>query len=95
MMFALITLGVFIIMEGVSWFTHKYVMHGFGWFLHEDHHKPKYQNVFEKNDIFFLIGAAPSITLFYFGVNPEFNYKFFIAAQLGTGIRGGAGVLDT
>ena len=25
-------------MEFVAWFTHKYVMHGFLWFLHKDHH---------------------------------------------------------
>ena len=69
----------FLLMEVSTWLNHKYVMHGFLWFLHAAHHQPKYQNVFEKNDIFFLIGAAPSITLFYFGVNPELNYKFFIA----------------
>ena len=73
MMFALITLGVFIIMEGVSWFTHKYVMHGFGWFLHEDHHQPKYDG-FEKNDLFFAIFAIPSMALFYFGSNTEYIY---------------------
>jgi beta-carotene 3-hydroxylase len=72
-MFALITLGVFIIMEGVSWFTHKYVMHGFGWFLHEDHHQPKYDG-FEKNDLFFAIFAIPSMALFYFGSNTEYIY---------------------
>ena len=73
MIFALITLGVFIIMEGVSWFTHKYVMHGFGWFLHEDHHQPKYDG-FEKNDLFFAIFAIPSMALFYFGSNTEYIY---------------------
>ena len=73
MIFALITLGVFIIMEGVSWFTHKYVMHGFGWFLHEDHHHPKYDG-FEKNDLFFAIFAIPSMALFYFGSNTEYIY---------------------
>ena len=46
MMYALITLGVFITMEGITWCTHKYVMHGFGWFLHKDHHQPGYPNVF-------------------------------------------------
>jgi beta-carotene 3-hydroxylase len=66
MMFALITLGVFLAMEGVSWCTHKYVMHGFGWFLHEDHHLPKYSG-FEKNDAFFVVFAIPSMLLFYFG----------------------------
>jgi len=76
-MFALITLGVFIIMEGVSWFTHKYVMHGFGWFLHEDHHQPKYDG-FEKNDLFFAIFAIPSMALFYFGSNTEYIYLLYI-----------------
>ena len=77
MMFALITLGVFIIMEGVSWFTHKYVMHGFGWFLHEDHHQPKYDG-FEKNDLFFAIFAIPSMALFFFGTYTEYSYLLFI-----------------
>jgi beta-carotene 3-hydroxylase len=65
-MFALISFGVFLIMEGVSWCTHKYVMHGFGWYLHEDHHQPRY-NGFEKNDAFFVVFAIPSMLLFYFG----------------------------
>ena len=65
-------------MEAVTWFTHKYIMHGFLWILHEDHHQPKYQNIFEKNDTFFIIFAIPSITLFYFGFTPTLNYLFFI-----------------
>lgn len=65
-------------MEGVTWLTHKYVMHGFLWVLHEDHHQPRYQNIFEKNDAFFVIFAIPSILLFFFGINPELNFMFFI-----------------
>ena len=65
-------------MEIVTWLTHKYVMHGFLWVLHEDHHQPKYQNMFEKNDTFFIIFAVPSILLFYFGIDPKLNYLFFI-----------------
>ena len=76
--FILVTLGTFLAMEGVTWLTHKFVMHGFLWYLHEDHHQPKYQGVFEKNDAFFVIFAIPSIALFYFGVNPALNYLFFI-----------------
>lgn len=76
--FILITLGTFLIMEMVTWLTHKYVMHGFLWYLHEDHHQSKYKGLFEKNDAFFVIFAIPSILLFYFGVNPELNYKFFV-----------------
>jgi len=72
------TLLTFVVMEMVTWCTHKYVMHGFLWYLHEDHHQPKYQGIFEKNDAFFVIFAIPSILLFYYGFHPELNFKFFI-----------------
>jgi len=65
-------------MEGVTWLTHKYVMHGFLWYLHKDHHQPKYNAIFEKNDAFFLIFAIPSMLLFYFGLTPQINSLFFI-----------------
>lgn len=73
-----ITIFTFIVMEGITWFTHKYIMHGFLWVLHKDHHQPRYDKVFEKNDSFFLIFACPSILLFYFGAIPTINYYFFI-----------------
>ena len=76
--FILITIATFLCMEGVTWLTHKYVMHGFLWYLHEDHHQPKYKSVFEKNDAFFVIFAVPSISLFYYGLLPELNFLFFI-----------------
>lgn len=76
--YLLVTLVTFLLMECVTWCTHKFVMHGFGWYFHEDHHQPKYSNVFEKNDVFFVIFAIPSILLFYFGFNEGLNYKFFI-----------------
>jgi len=66
-------------MECVTWLTHKYVMHGFMWYFHEDHHQPKYQGVFEKNDLFFAVFAIPSITLLYLGIEDGvLNYLFFI-----------------
>ncbi|MFC5684237.1 sterol desaturase family protein [Flavobacterium sp. MAHUQ-51] len=74
----LITIVVFLLMECVTWLTHKYVMHGFMWYFHADHHQPKYNHVFERNDIFFVIFAVPSIILFYFGAQANFNYLFFI-----------------
>lgn len=82
MLFALITFAVFCTMEGITWLTHKYVMHGFGWYLHEDHHQPKYENVFEKNDLFFVIFAVPSSLSIYFGLG---NQLFWLAA-IGFGI---------
>ena len=74
-----ITFMTFILMECVTWLTHKYVMHGFLWYLHEDHHQPRYQGVFEKNDLFFVIFAVPSIALLYFGISDGYpSYLFFI-----------------
>lgn len=78
LIFIVVTVGTFLLMECITWLTHKYVMHGFLWYLHADHHKPKYENVFEKNDVFFIIFAIPSILLFYFGIEPQLNYLFFI-----------------
>lgn len=75
--YVIITIGTFLLMEGVTWCTHKYIMHGFLWYLHKDHHQPQ-KGPFEKNDAFFIIFATPSILLFYFGTLPELNYKFFI-----------------
>ena len=78
MIFFLIFIGTFLIMECVTWCTHKFVMHGSMWYFHADHHQPKYTNVFERNDIFFVIFAIPSILLFYYGVEGGLNYKFFL-----------------
>jgi beta-carotene 3-hydroxylase len=61
-----IVIATFIIMEGITWLTHKYVMHGFLWYLHKDHHQTE-PGFFEKNDAFFIIFAVPSILLIYFG----------------------------
>lgn len=76
--YILITIGVFILMEAITWLMHKYVMHGFLWYLHEDHHQPGYPHVFEKNDAFFIIFAIPSMLLFLFGSINGLNYLFFI-----------------
>ncbi len=76
-----IMLATFFTMEGITWLTHKYVMHGFLWYLHEDHHK-KGPGFFEKNDAFFLIFSIPSILCILFGT---FTGKVWLAA-IGTGI---------
>jgi len=71
----------FLLMEGVTWATHKYVMHGFLWSLHKDHHKPT-AHFFEKNDAFFLIFAIPSWLCIMIGLQDE-NYWL---AGIGFGI---------
>lgn len=75
----LILIATFLVMEGITWCTHKYVMHGFLWYLHADHHEPKYPHVFEKNDLFFVIFAIPSIALIYYGFEaPGFDVRLWI-----------------
>lgn len=79
--YILVLLGTFIIMEGVTWCTHKFVMHGFLWYLHEDHHRTE-PGFFEKNDAFFIIFAVPSILLIYFGT---FDHVWWMQA-IGFGV---------
>ena len=86
MIFLISMLLTFAIMEGVTWLTHKYVMHGFLWYLHEDHHQPKYKGLFEKNDLFFIIFALPSSLSIYFGL--EQNIYFLAAIGFGIMLYG-------
>ncbi|MCS3554707.1 MULTISPECIES: sterol desaturase family protein [Sphingobacterium] len=74
----LITMIVFVLMEGATWIIHKYIMHGFLWGLHKDHHDHSNDGPLEKNDYFFVIFAIPTIILMYFGSLKEFNYLFYI-----------------
>ena len=53
-------------MEWVAWASHKYVMHGFGWGWHRDHHQP-HDGFFERNDLYAAVGAALSISMFAVG----------------------------
>lgn len=62
----LLVLATIAAMEFVAWSSHKYVMHGFGWAWHRDHHQP-HGNFLEKNDLFAIVGAAMSIAMFAIG----------------------------
>lgn len=73
----LITLLGFMFMEGVAWFTHKYIMHGLLWRLHKDHHQPDHKRFFERNDFFFLLFAIPGIILLTLGLGQEYWYLFY------------------
>lgn len=46
-----IVLFVAVFMELFAWFLHRYVMHQWGWYLHEDHHRYT-KGRFQKNDLF-------------------------------------------
>ena len=74
----LILTATFLCMEAVAWLAHKYIMHGFGWYLHRDHHQKNISSFFEKNDYFFLIFAIPGIIGLFVGLQNNFNYFFWI-----------------
>ena len=71
----------FLLMEGITWLTHKYIMHGFLWYLHKDHHQPE-KGFFEKNDAFFIIFAVPGWLCIMLGLMKE----NFFAVSIGAGI---------
>jgi beta-carotene 3-hydroxylase len=79
--FAAVLLLTFLVMEGITWLTHRFVMHGFLWFLHRDHHQAE-PGFFEKNDWFFVIFAIPSILLILAGTMNGVWWK----AAIGFGI---------
>jgi beta-carotene 3-hydroxylase len=80
-LFIVIMFLTFAAMEAITWLTHKYIMHGFLWYLHQDHHQPS-GNVFEKNDAFFLIFAIPSWLCIMLGL----QHQNYVAAAIGFGI---------
>ena len=72
----LLVVGSFIFMESVAWFTHKYIMHGFLWNLHESHHIERH-GTFELNDLFGIFFSVLSIVLIKLGFS-TLNYLFWI-----------------
>lgn len=56
--------ATFFLMEFMAWFSHKYIMHGFLWILHADHHKKDHDSWFERNDAFFIFYAVVSMGFF-------------------------------
>jgi beta-carotene 3-hydroxylase len=73
----------FVGMEGVAWLTHRYVMHGFLWSLHQSHHQ-KSRGFFEKNDSYFLMFAILGCIFIYTGAVHGFDWRLGI----GLGITG-------
>lgn len=82
MIFYILTVvATFFFMEFMAWFTHKYVMHGFMWYFHKDHHQHE-PGFFEKNDVFFLIFAIPSWLCIMLGM---MNFNYYVTS-IGIGI---------
>ena len=72
----------FVTMEFMAWFSHKYIMHGFLWVLHKDHHRKNHKSWFERNDLFFIFYALVSfIFVIMWG-----EYNFWPGLPIGIGI---------
>ncbi len=73
-----LVVGTFLFMEGVAWFTHKYIMHGFLWSWHRSHHRV-HPHVLERNDLFALVFSVPSILLIVVGFEaPDLGWLRFV-----------------
>jgi beta-carotene 3-hydroxylase len=79
-LYVFITLASVAGMEFVAWFAHKYVMHGFLWNWHEDHHKPHHHGngFFQRNDLFFLVFAIPSAACYIIGTATPYIALLFV-----------------
>ena len=88
MNYLFITLAAALGMEFVAWTAHKYLMHGWLWSWHEDHHKPwlKKESFFEKNDLFFVVFAIPSAICYMLGSLT--SYKELLFVGIGISIYG-------
>ena len=86
----LIVILTFWLMEFIAWATHKYVMHGFLWNLHKDHHQVNKDKIIENNDAFFLIFALPGAvfmilgsTLLFVGIGITlYGFAYFIIHEI-------------
>ncbi|WP_139180948.1 sterol desaturase family protein [Williamwhitmania taraxaci] len=78
-------------MEFVAWSNHKYVMHGFLWNWHIDHHRKDNlqglplnteDKLLEKNDLFFLVYAIPAIILMIVGFSIQSMPMVFVSVGI-------------
>ncbi|MFT4568136.1 MAG: beta-carotene 3-hydroxylase [Saprospiraceae bacterium] len=89
LLYALVVLSAYVGMEFVAWASHRWLMHGWLWSWHEDHHKPKYekQGFWEKNDLFFIVFAIPSMFSYIIG-SLYLDYRWFLFVGIGISLYG-------
>ncbi|RUT32764.1 beta-carotene hydroxylase [Arsenicitalea aurantiaca] len=63
---AAITLATVVFMEWFAAFSHKYIMHGWGWGWHRSHHEP-HEGMLEENDLYAVVFGVIAIALFWAG----------------------------
>ncbi len=65
----------------MAWFSHKYIMHGFLWSIHKDHHVKNKKSWFERNDLFFVFYAF--VSAFFVILWGEFSFFPGLAVAIG------------
>lgn len=84
--FSLICIAIFTAtffgMEFAAWALHRYVMHGFLWWLHEDHHVIDKNKWWQLNDAFAIFFAVPS----FFSILFSAIYRIPTLGAFGFGI---------
>jgi beta-carotene 3-hydroxylase len=68
--FAALFLLTFVAMELFSYLVHRFVYHGFAWFIHKSHHMPR-KGIFEWNDIFPVVFASITAPFVIYAVGPS------------------------
>lgn len=76
---ALLTL---VLMEGVAWLTHKYIMHGIMWRWHHSHHN-HHDGFFEVNDLFSVLFSVAAVATVVVGLEVP---SLWFLAPIGAGI---------
>jgi beta-carotene 3-hydroxylase len=72
--------ATFVAMEIAAALTHRYVMHGPLWCWHRSHHEPR-RGLLERNDLFAVLFALPSIALVYAALHGQ---AWLLPVALGT-----------
>lgn len=77
--FAVMALLCFVAMEFVSYLAHRFVYHGFAWFIHRSHHTPR-TGMFELNDLFPALFATITTTLMIYALGDPGGQDLFAAS---------------
>ena len=85
---ALVVVVAFVVMEPVTWATHRFVMHGPGWFLHESHHRASGRR-FEANDVYPVMFASTVMAALWIGFHAA-SWRWLVPASVGVTLYGAA-----
>ncbi len=85
--------GAFVVMEPVSYASHRWVMHGVGWVLHRSHHRRRVQRSwrdrFEANDWFPVAFAAVTVVAMAVGTGVH-AARLLVPVAVGVTLYGAA-----